>query len=77
LLFLKTTFNYFNMIITVSRTEAINQQLETQGLITYLNEPKHIEAIVAMNDDMAEVRRDYQVKDHNSQNSAATVVLTT
>jgi len=65
------------MIEPVSRTAAINKKLETDGMVTYLNEPQHIAAIVAMNEKMAEVRRDYQVKDRNSQISAVNVILTT
>ena len=64
------------MIEPVSRTAAINEKLAADGMVTYLDEPQHIEAIIAMNENMAEVRREYQVKDRNSQISAANVILT-
>lgn len=64
------------MIKKINKTEEIKEQLNKVGKITYLDSPKHIEAIVRMNEEMEEVRRDYMEKEKNSQISAATVVLT-
>lgn len=64
------------MIKTVSRTQIINDQLKNEGKVVYLDKPEHIAKIIAMNEEMADVRREYQVKDRNSQNSAVNVILT-
>ena len=63
------------MIKPISRTQAINERLEQEQKITLLNEQKHINAIVVVNDAMENVRRDYQSKDRNSQLSAASKTL--
>ena len=64
------------MIKTVSRTQIISNQLRNEGKVVYLDKPEHIAKIIAMNEEMADVRREYQVKDRNSQNSAVNVILT-
>jgi len=64
------------MIKTVSRTQIISDQLKNEGKVVYLDKPEHIAKIIAMNEEMADVRREYQVKDRNSQNSAVNVILT-
>jgi hypothetical protein len=50
--------------------------MKQEGKVTYLDQPKHIAAIVAMNEQLEAVRREFQVKDRNSQITAATVILT-
>ena len=42
-----------------------------------LDKPEHKKATQEMNEAMGAVRRDYKLKDSNSQASAATVVLAT
>ena len=64
------------MIKKISTTEEINEQLSKNGKKTYLDSPKQIEAIVKMNEELEEVRREYRLKEKNSQTSAANVVLT-
>jgi len=64
------------MIKPVSRTEAINQQLSENQEINPQNEQKYTEAIVAMTEAMEAVRREFQVKDIQSQISAANIVMT-
>lgn len=64
------------MIKKISKTEEIKKQLNNDGKVSYLDSPEHIEAIVKMNKEMEEVRREYKEKETNSQISAATVVLT-
>ena len=44
--------------------------------VTYLDQPAHVSAIVAMNVQLAVFRREYQVKDRNSQTTASRVILT-
>jgi len=60
------------MITTINRTKEIEAKLKTE----YLDSPHHIQAIKKMNEEMEEVRREYKVKDKNSQTSASNVVLT-
>lgn len=50
--------------------------MRQEGKVTALNEPQHIIAITVMNSQLESVRREYQVKDRNSQTAAATVILT-
>ena len=64
------------MIEPVSRTQEITDQLKNDNRVTYLDKPEHMAAAVAMNMEMADVRREYQVKDRNSQISAVNVILT-
>lgn len=65
------------MIKIINKTEELNLRLsQEEGKITYLDEPQHIEAIMKMNEEMEEVRRDFKVKDENSRASAANLVLT-
>ena len=64
------------MIKRINRTEEIEAKLSKENKVTYLDSPKHIEAIKKMNEEMEEVRREYKVKEKNSQTSASNVVLT-
>ena len=64
------------MIKKISRTEEIKEKLTKDGKVSYLDKPEHVQAIIVMNEHMEAVRRDYQAKDRNSQNSAAGVTLT-
>jgi hypothetical protein len=64
------------MLKEISKTEAINERLMKENKVTILDEPRHLEAIRAMNIHMDQVRREYQVKDRKSQITAAKVILT-
>lgn len=64
------------MIQKINKTEAIKAKMEEEGNIVYLDKPEHMDAIVSMNENLEEIRREYQVKDRNSQISAANVILT-
>jgi hypothetical protein len=64
------------MIKKISKSEEIKAKLKEGGYVSYLDKPEHVAAIVAMNEQMEVVRREYQVKDRNSQISAANVILT-
>jgi hypothetical protein len=64
------------MIKKISKTEVIKAKMRENGQVTFLDHPEHIAAIVEMNDQLEEVRREYQVKDRNSQISASQVILT-
>ena len=63
------------MIKTISKTEAIKAKLNN-GTPVYLDQPKHIAAIDSMNKELETFRREYQIKERNSQISAAAVILT-
>ena len=65
------------MIVTINKTQQIKEKLAKQGNpMDYLNKPAHIKAINDMNTEMEEVRREYKVKERDSQVSAAEVILT-
>jgi hypothetical protein len=64
------------MIKKISRTQAIERKLARSKKTSYLDKPAHMRAILAMNDEMADVRKDYKVKERKSQISAANKVLT-
>lgn len=64
------------MIQKISNTDRIKESLSEQGKVTVLNSPEHIKAITALNREMEKVRREYKVKNQNSQNSAALAILT-
>ncbi|ABL65962.1 hypothetical protein [Chlorobium phaeobacteroides] len=63
------------MIKKISRTEAINDRLKKEEKVTTLDKKEHIDAIVLMNEQLDAVRREYRMKDRNSQNTAAQVIL--
>lgn len=63
-------------MIAINESEVIKAQLNAEGKVTYLDQPQDIAAIVAMNGQMEAVRREYQVKDRNSQMTASKVILT-
>lgn len=64
------------MIKKVNKTEEIRTKLIQDNKIGYLDSPEQIKAIVTMNEEMEEVRREYKLKEKNSQSSASNVVLT-
>ena len=64
------------MIIKISKTEDLNNQLQKEGKVKILNDTTHTKAMEEMNRDLEENRREYQVKDRKSQISAAKVILT-
>jgi len=64
------------MIKKISKTEVINAKLEQEGKVTTLDKKEHIDAIIRMNKQLEAVRREYLIKDRESQTSAARVILT-
>ena len=63
------------MITEINRTKEINDSLREEGKVTILNRPQDIQAINILNKAMEEVRRDYKVKNQQSQISAAQTIL--
>jgi hypothetical protein len=64
------------MINKISRTEAFEKRMEDAGKISVFDQPKDIQSINEMNKQMEIVRREYRIKDRNSQSTASLVVLT-
>ncbi len=64
------------MAYIISRTEEINKKLESENNGQVLNSASDIKKINEINKHMTEVRRDFQVKERESQNAAANVILT-
>lgn len=63
-------------MIKINKTEELEEKLNQENKIYALDSPSHIDAIAKMNEDLEEFRREYKVKDKNSQSSASNVVLT-
>lgn len=65
------------MIKKISKSEEVIERLrkESKGAGGYLDQTHHVAAITAMNTQLEQVRREFQVKDKNSQATAAQVVL--
>jgi len=59
------------MIKKINNTQAIKDQLKKNDKISFLDEPHHIEAINSMNEQLANVKREYEMKERNSQIAAA------
>ena len=64
------------MIKKISKTEEFKAKSKAENKLFFLNETHHITAISSMNKQLEVVRREYQVKDRNSQITASTVILT-
>lgn len=64
------------MVKKINRTDDFIAEMKREGKVTVLDKKEHVEAIVAMNEKLENFRREYQVKDRNSQRSAAKLVLT-
>lgn len=64
------------MIQKINNTAQIRESLSQQGKVTVLNSAEHVAATTVLNKEMEQVRREYKVKNQNSQNSAALTILT-
>lgn len=58
----------------INKAEEINKKTEKDAEI--LNQPQHKMAVIEMNKAMEAVRRDYKIKESQSQASAFKVILT-
>ena len=63
-------------MVRISKTEEIMSRLRSEGKIRIMNTPEDIEAIQNVNIQMEKVRRDFIIKNANSERSAANVILT-
>jgi hypothetical protein len=64
------------MIERINKTQEIRDKLELEGKVTVLNSPEQQATITKLNEELAEVRREYKVKERNSFVTASKVVLT-
>ncbi|MEI7491904.1 MAG: hypothetical protein WCK92_10935 [Bacteroidota bacterium] len=64
------------MTTKISKYQELMGRLKDEQKVTYLDKPQDIEAINEIDKQMEGVRREYQIKEKNSQISAAAVFLT-
>jgi len=64
------------MIEIISNSEKIIKELRDEGNVEESPKAEEVQAIVEMNNEMEKLRREYQIKDRNSQISASKVILT-
>lgn len=60
---------------SISKTQEFEEQLQREGKITYLDEPKHIVIMVKMNEELRKVREEYRRREHLSWLRARNVRL--
>lgn len=63
------------MIEIINRTEEIRNRLKSEGKVKILNSIEHIEAMVKMNEALEELKREYILRDRQSQMSASQTIL--
>ncbi|MBX2943612.1 MAG: hypothetical protein KF860_14840 [Cyclobacteriaceae bacterium] len=64
------------MATTINKTKEVIDRLKAEQKILTLNSPGDLAKIAATNKHMEEVRREFQVKERESQMSASKVILT-
>lgn len=64
------------MIREIHQTPRIIKSLSKKGACVPLNKPAHLKAFQKINEIMEETRREFEVKDKQSQISASKVILT-
>jgi hypothetical protein len=64
------------MIEKISRSETYAEKMRQEGKVITFNKPEDIKVSIKMNESLEQFRREYQVKDRNSQMSASKVILT-
>lgn len=63
------------MFKQLSKTPEINARLNKDGKVTLLNSVADLARITSMNEYMEDVRKDYHMKESQSQISASRIVL--
>jgi len=63
------------MIKKINNTEAFIEKLRKEGKVRTLNSPEDIKAILELNKQMEEVRRDFINKNNESEKSATQTYL--
>lgn len=64
------------MIIRIDGAKEIREEWRAQGLTTTLDRPEDIATMIEVNKQMAEIRRDFILKNARSEESATQVVFT-
>lgn len=64
------------MATILNKREQVLSQLNAEQKVFVMNSEEDMVSLLAINQHMEEVNRDYQIKDQQSQLSAATVILT-
>ena len=63
------------MATQINRTQEIINRLQSENKVTKLNSPNDVAMITAFSERMETIRREYQIKEINTQHSAAQVIL--
>ena len=63
------------MIVKINKTEEIRNRLKNEGKVNSLSSNDHIQAMVKMNKALEDLKREYIIKDKQSQISASQTVL--
>lgn len=64
------------MIEKISRSKSFVDQMRQEGKVTTFNRDEDIEVCNEMNESLEKFRREYQVKNRDTQMSASKLVLT-
>lgn len=64
------------MVEKISISDDLHEQLKSEDKIVILDKEEDLEAIFKMNEEMELIRRDYQMKEKESINSASKILLT-
>jgi len=56
--------------------QSLREKLKNEGNYTVLDKEVHIKAVAEMNESLEEVRREFQIKDRESNRNAEYVILT-
>jgi hypothetical protein len=60
----------------IMKSQSVRDKLKDEGKFTVLDLEVHVKAVTAMNESLENVRREFQIKDRESQRNAAFVTLT-
>lgn len=60
----------------ISKYQELMNRLKAEKKVTYLDTKKDIEIMIELDQQMEKVWREYQIKEKNSEISAANVILT-
>ena len=63
------------MINKISKTEKIKEAFKREGKSKFLDEPQHLQSILKMNKQLEEVRREFIIRNRNSEKSAVDIIL--
>ena len=64
------------MVEKISRSSSYAEKMRQEGKVITFNQPEDIEVNIRMNENLEQFRREYHIKDRNSQMNASRVILT-